>query len=67
MQAIAYVGWLRPCYASDALAASPDFKEDLVHYADFSEYQIPEKILEKKFTRLCARYLVKWKYLRRRN
>jgi hypothetical protein len=67
MQAIAYVGWLRPCYASDALAAAPDFKEDLVHYADFSEYQIPEKILEMKVTRLCARYLVKWKYLRRRN
>jgi hypothetical protein len=37
MQAIAYVGWLRPCYASDALAAAPDLKEDLVHYAAFSK------------------------------
>jgi len=48
--------------ASDALAAAPDFKEDSVDYADFSEYQTPEKILEKRVTRQGGWYLVKWKH-----
>jgi hypothetical protein len=45
-----YAEWLRPFYASDALAAAPDFKEDSVDCAGFSEYQVSEKILEKKVT-----------------
>ena len=48
MHPIVYIEWLQPYYASDALATAPDFKEDSVDYADFSEYQIPDKILEKK-------------------
>ena len=47
---------------SDTLAASSDFSEDSVDYVDFSEYQIPKKILEKKVTREGAWYLAKWKY-----
>jgi hypothetical protein len=40
------------------LAAAPDFKEDSVGYADFFEYQIPQKILQKKVRRQVVWYLV---------
>jgi hypothetical protein len=45
-----YAEWLKPYCSSDDLAAAPDFKENTVDYADFSECQIPEKILEKEVT-----------------
>jgi hypothetical protein len=44
------------------LDAAPKFKEDSVDYADFSEYQVPDKILQKIVRRQGAQYLVKWKH-----
>ena len=62
-----YVGCLRPYYASDALAAAPYFKENSVDYADFSEYKISEKIVEKKVTREGASVLGEMKAFPRQN
>jgi hypothetical protein len=61
MHPVVVVGWLRPYYASDALAAAPDFQEDSADYTDFSENEVPETNLEKIFTRQGAWYLVQWK------
>ena len=40
-----------PYCVSDALAATPDYKDDIADYTDFLEYQVPQKILEKKVRR----------------
>ena len=51
MHPVLNVGWLRPYYAFDVLAAAPNDKENSADYTDLSEYQVLEKILENKVTR----------------
>ena len=45
MHPVVYVGWLRPYYTSNALAAAPDYKKNSADSTNFFEYQFPLKIL----------------------
>jgi len=51
-----HLGLLWPCYARDALAAAPYYKDDSEDYTQFSEYQVRKNILEDKVRRQGARF-----------
>jgi hypothetical protein len=60
---VVYVGLLKPYVGTPPAHSDVDakFAEEFQQPVDVSEFQTPERILDKKINRRGAYYLVKWK------